>query len=258
MEHFNRDVAVQRFIDWVTTDETTRQRYRSVIEDDFSEGTDFLRHDLGMVLEAYANQRTEPSNKMPNAVWPCIDHSEFKADIPRVAYRYLSLTELHSDRFSDFLCRALLDSEIYPLAREMEHPRSILPAAIGHVAAYNLEANEKGSAFATIGAVLLLLAAIYLGALAAYLPAILAGGVAIWIFATKSRNRKAVANALGEISVGLRAAHGRLTQIRDEISRGTYEPTTIVSRLKAAEAESVYVPSIIYSVLAVRSGSARK
>jgi hypothetical protein len=259
MGNFDLEKAVRRFVDSVLADDdVSRKRYRNLLEDDFSEAALFLRRDIGMILEAYTNQRIEPAANMPNAVWPCIDHCEFKADIPRIAERYLSLSELHADRVSDFLCGALLDSEIYPLAREMENPRLVLPTALGEGAAYNLQRREKGSGFATAGAVLLLVMAVVLLASTAYFGAMLAGGAGVWIFATKSRNRKALTTALGEISGVLRTAHGKLTLIRDEISRGSYDRSAIVSRLKAAEASDIYIPSIVYSVLAVRSvGGAR-
>src|SRR5882724_2110701 len=106
MVSFDREEAVRRLIDFAFgDDEPLRRSYRKLLEEDFSTEANFLRNDLGLVLEAYANQRTTPSSKMPNAVWPCIDHSEFKAEIRHIAYRYMLLAKLRTKRISDFLCR---------------------------------------------------------------------------------------------------------------------------------------------------------
>src|SRR5207245_7447106 len=121
-------------------------------------------------------------------------------------------------RISDFLCRALLDSEIYPLAREMENPYSVLPSAIGYKATFAL---QKGSTFASIGGLFLVLLSVIFGLEGAPIAAIIFGGVATAIFAAKTLKKKNVNTGLGEIAIALRDAHAQLTLVRDEISSGS-------------------------------------
>jgi hypothetical protein len=158
MESFDRDKAVRSLIDFAFAhDELGRRAYRKVLEDGFSDHANFLWNDLGMVLEAYANQQATPASQMPNAVWPCIDHSEFKQEIPHVAYRYMLLSALHEKKLTEFLCRALLDSEIYPLAREMDKPASALPSVVGPRATFQLHKQEQSSGWLTTAGILLIL-----------------------------------------------------------------------------------------------------
>ena len=187
MVPFDRDEAVRRLIDFAFgDDEPGRRTYRKLLEEDVAPEANFLRDDLGMVLEAYANQRTTPPSKMPNAVWPCIDHSEFKAEIPHIAYRYTLLSTLRAKRITDFLCRALLDSEIYPLAREMDNPHSVLASTVGQRATLQLQKQEKGSGWATAGGIFLLLVAGIFALAGVFLVSAILLGLALWIFISKS------------------------------------------------------------------------
>ena len=103
MPNFDKDQAVRRLINTaLATDAEMRRLFHEALEDRTSPNFSFLHEDLALVLEAYANQR------LTNAVWPCIDHAEFKAEIPQIAHRYERLPELHATRIGDFICKALL------------------------------------------------------------------------------------------------------------------------------------------------------
>jgi hypothetical protein len=204
---------------------------------------------LSRFAEAYANQRATPASKMPNAVWPCIDHSDFKAEIPHIAYRYTLLPALHAKRISDFLCRALLDSEIYPLARDMDNPATVLSKAVGPGATFYLQKHARGGGWATAGAILLILMAIIFALAGVFDASVVFLGLAFWIFISKFKKRTAIGSAVAEMSLELRNIHRQLTKIRDEIGGGSYDGATIVNRLKVAETSGAYVPSIIYSLL---------
>jgi hypothetical protein len=278
MASFDRGEAVRRLIDFAFgDDEPARMAYRKMLDEadkadrdppspgqlayriilgeDFFNQANFLRNDLGLVLEAYANQHATPASKMPNAIWPCIDHSEFKVEIPHIAYRYALLPALRAKRISDFLCRALLDSEIYPLAREVDNPASVLSNVVGPLGALNLQRHERGSGWTTAGATLLILMAIIFALAGAFVVSVVFVGLVIWIFVSRSNKRKAISGTLGEISLGLKTIHGQLSQIRDEIAAGSYDGATIINRLKVAEASGAYVPSIIYRLLETQLGT---
>jgi hypothetical protein len=186
---------------------------------------------------------------MPNAVWPCIDYSEFKAEIPHIAYRHTLLPGLRAKRISDFLCRALLDSEIYPLAREVDNPAIVLSNAVGPGATFHLQKHARGSGWATAGAILLILIAIIFALAGIFVVSVVFLGLAIWIFISKYNKRKAIGSTVAEMSLALRGVHNQLTKIRDEIGGGSCDAATVVNRLKVAETSGAYVPSIIYSLL---------
>jgi hypothetical protein len=214
---------------------------------------DFFNNDIGLVLEAYASQRAADPKSMPNAIWPCIDHAEFKIEIPRIAETYLRLTEIHVPPITNFLCRALLDSEIYPLGREVNDPVSAIASASGPRVAAAVLDQQSASAVATWmgGIALLVVAALFAIAEVNWLAVLLLIG-AVWLFVARSRRTAKINTALAEVSQRLRAIYNRLVQVRDEVSGGSYNSAAIEARLKAAETDGAYVPSIIYSLLQPR------
>jgi hypothetical protein len=103
-----------------------------------------------------------------------------------------------------------------------------------------------------VGILLLLFAALFAAAGISWLAIGLLLGT-IWIFVAHSRRKTKINAALGEIGQSLRGVHNKLAQIRDEVASGSYNSAAIQERLKAAETEGAYVPSIIYSLLQIRS-----
>ena len=133
----------------------------------------------------------------------------------------------------------------------MINPYSALPSMVGHRAAHALEVKGAGSKWTTAA----VLGLIFLGLIAALANALfftfIFGGAALWIWLSKAKTKNTINTALGEVESHLRSAHAQLTQVRDEIASGSYNHATIVSRLKAAENDGVYVPSMVYSILAL-------
>jgi len=125
----------------------------------------------------------------------------------------------------------------------------VLSKAVGPRATFHLQKHERGSGWATAGAILLILMAIIFALAGVFFVSVVFLGLALWIFISKSNKRKAISSAVAEMSLGLRDVLMQLTKIRDEIGGGSYDGATVVNRLKVAETSGAYVPSIIYSLL---------
>ena len=68
------------------------------------------------------DQRQLALNPKSGRSYPLIDDADFKNEISDVASRYLELPNVQAPGVTNYLCCALLDTELYPLAREMKAP----------------------------------------------------------------------------------------------------------------------------------------
>jgi hypothetical protein len=212
--------------------------------------TDFLIGSVSELLDAYENQRELDLNPKSTKSRPLIDDADFKEEIPDMAHRYLELPGVQAPGVTNYLCCALLDTELYPLAREMKDPTDAISSAGGpQVARVMFSHSLFGRIFAWfINFIFLALAA--LAALAGF-PWVAIGLVVlvVWSVVGGIWQGRRVKKAVFGVGQKLRLAHGKLSIIRDEIGSGNYNSDVVKERLRSLEAEGTYVPSILYSLL---------
>jgi hypothetical protein len=161
---------------------------------------------------------------------------------------------VQSPGVTNYLSCALLDTELYPLAREMKDPRDVISSAGGpHVAMAMFSQSLFGriSAWFTTFVILALAA---LAALAGFRwVAIGLAVLVIWTVAGRILHGRRVKKVVFGLSQKLRLAHTKLSVVRDEIGSGNYNSDVVKERLHSLEAEGTYVPSILHSLLDLRA-----
>jgi hypothetical protein len=213
---------------------------------------DELEEQFKFIRQAYENQRAyERTGKHQ---WPRIDDAEFKGELPEIASLYLSTPGFQSAPRTDFLCKALLDTEIYPLKREMEDPSIAIPTIFGADVAAVVNRNRSSSGYGTwIGATALALFGLIFLVTELFWVGLILIGCGVSIVAARMRKQSKIKAGLAEISQRLRSIHGPMVSIRNEIEGGGYSASTMQVRLKNLESAGAYFPSIIYSLLESRS-----
>lgn len=186
-----------------------------------SDESEFLLGTIGELLEAYENQRAVDRNPKLTERWPRIDDADFKKEIPAIARRYLELPDVQAARVTYFLCCALLDTELYPLARDMKDPRNVIGSVGGpQVAMLMFSHSLFGRIFTwSINFIFLMIAA--LAALAGFLwVAIGLGALVMWSVVGGVWQGRRVKKFIFAAGQKLRLAHRKLSIIRDEIESG--------------------------------------
>jgi hypothetical protein len=133
---FDRNAAIRRFISRNYTGTSADKGFALTRQLDEcvplgSHESDFLLGAMGDLLEAYENQRAMDRNPKSTESWPRIDDADFKKEIPDMARRYLELPDVQAPGMTNYLSCALLDTELYPMAREMKDPRNLISSAGG-------------------------------------------------------------------------------------------------------------------------------
>jgi hypothetical protein len=209
----------------------------------------FLIEAVSELLDAYENQRKLDLNPKSTKSWPLIDDADFKQEIPDMARRYLKLPGVQAPGVTNYLCCALLDTELYPLAREMKDPSDAISSAGGPQLA---RAMFSQSLFGRISAFtsFIILALSAFAALTGFRWAAIGLIVlVIWIVVGHISHGGRVKKFVFAFSQKLRVAHSKLSNVRDEIRSGNYNSDVVKERLRLLEAEGTYVPSILYSLL---------
>ena len=78
-----------------------------------------------------------------------IDGMHDKAELERLAGRYIEFVELHAPAFTHMIAATMLDTELYPLRREIEDPTSVMvtqPGKISPLVAMQLALGKYGIA----------------------------------------------------------------------------------------------------------------
>lgn len=113
-----------------------------------------LKDTVGYVWEAWHNELAPEDEKNSRASYPLIDTIDFKSEMPAIAKRYLGTPASQTPFFTNVICAGLLDSELYPLKREIAAPETFFfrYGAGSFVAAF-FEASGAKSATAGAAAV---------------------------------------------------------------------------------------------------------
>jgi hypothetical protein len=215
-----------------------------------SEAARFILDSVGELLTAYENERLAKKNPNATGLWPRIDDADFKQDIIGIAKRYIDLPDLHAPGMTRLLACAVMDTELYPLAREMEDPAMAMARVGGPKVALAMFSQTTFGRISgwIVSVVILGIAAVswFLGLswLAIALAVFLAWGISREIIS--GRKIRAVIFKGG---LKLRALHQMLGLIRTEIASGSVNTPVIKERLRTSEREGAYVPSILYSLL---------
>ncbi len=252
---FDREAAIRRFIsrNYTGTSADKGLALKRQLDECAPFGSvesDFLLGALGELLEAYENQRAVDRNPKSTESWPRIDDADFKKGIPDIAHRYLELPDVQAPGVTNYLCCALLDTELYPLAREMKGPRNVISSAGGPQVAMAMFSHSLFGRIFTwfINFIFLTLAA--LAVLAGFLwVAIGLVVLVMWSVVGGIWQGRRVKKLVFEVGQKLRLAHSKLSIIRDEIGSGNYNSDIVKERLRSLEAEGTYMPSILYSLL---------
>ena len=75
----------------------------------------------------------------------------------------------------------------------------------------------------------------------------------VWIVVSRILQGRKVRKAVIAFGQKLRLVHHKLSIVRDEIASGNYNSDVVKERLGSLEREGTYVPSILYSLLDVRT-----
>ena len=211
---------------------------------------DFLIEAVSELLDAYENQRQLDLNPKSRKGYPLIDDADFKKEIPDMARRYLELPEVQAPGVTNYLCCALLDTELHPLAREMKDPRASISSAGGPQAALTMFSHSGLGRVFWWFTIFVFLALAALAAFAGFRwVAIGLAVLVIWSAVGRIWQGRRVRKLIAVSGVKLRAMHGKILLVRDEIASGNYNANIIKERLSSLETEGAYVPSIIYSLL---------
>lgn len=245
--------AHRRFLDRMFPVGPQRQNVARMAEgeDDDYETTEVL-NGLLQIDEAYFNQSV--ADRDPTAahtLYPLIDDLHFKSEIAAIAGRYLETPKLHAKQLSLFLVLALLDTELYPLRRDVRNPIDVLARATENPQIKLILFSRSGFGRVTNWIVSIMLLILALAAFAydlAWIGTLLAA-LLIWqavsVLLTSRRVKKAASLVEGNMTASLRS----LELIRSELVTGGFDADAMRQRLQRAEQSGLYVPSLVYPLL---------
>jgi hypothetical protein len=185
-----------------------------------------------------------------------IDRAHDKVELERLAGRYIELAELHAPAFTHMLAATILDTELYPLRREIEDPTSVMVSQLGKISpgiAMQLALGKYGVATSWIIILVCALASISVWNWLPWLAYVL-GAYAVYAALADLRMRHKLRSAKMQVQIAMQGIANRLETVRDEIARGNFNVAAIKARLQQIEKDRGYVPSIVYTLIAVHSG----
>jgi len=125
-KEYDWNAAIRRFLSRNYSRERAFALTSQLDEFPPSPEADFLIEAVSELLLAYENQRQLDLNPKASKSYPLIDDADFEKDIPDMARRYLELPGVQAPGVLNYLCGAVLDTELHLLAREMKEPRDVI------------------------------------------------------------------------------------------------------------------------------------
>jgi hypothetical protein len=199
---------------------------------------------FGYVMEAYhreheaalyvGDKRAGPEPLF----YPRIDDAEAKIEIWAKANAYLGKPWMQCRLATDFLLRAVLDTELLPLKREANDHQGVVAPFLRGAWWW----RPVLSAF--LGA-----SVIYAVINGDIIFAIMAAALLGLLFYRAPKHNP----AMSEIRETLPHLLGLLDDVRREVASGAYDAGVLSERLKRAETEGAVIPSIAFSLLKLRA-----
>lgn len=206
---------------------------------------------IGVIFEAFYNEKNKSKASTDDIVFPLIDHAEGKVVIREAAHKLSKIPEIQSSYFLNQALLAVLDTELFPLNRELTNSDNL-----------NLLLLQGGYRGFITGLFFGLMpnGFKWIFSILKYLYFIVLAGIMIISF---SSNNNWVGFLIGAYLIHsvykswkkrkfinrLVTCYSGLKQIRDEIKTTTYNSKHISEKLKEQEKYGAYVPSIAYSLL---------
>lgn len=213
--------------------------------------SDEFEQSIGVIFEAIHNEKNKSRAPGDRSLSPLIDDAYGKQEIWNAAQILSRTPGIQSQYFINTALKTVLDTELYPLYRELNDPDSFNSLLIknghrGFISGVISVMIPKGSIWTSV----ILKAILYLVLIAIAIISFISGNYWISLLAAgfyayfKFKRWK-----LKKFVKHLATCYGGLKQIRDEIEMGAYNSTRIAEKLKELEKNGVYVPSIAYSLL---------
>jgi hypothetical protein len=203
---------------------------------------------IGYFLEAMHNpspERDEEGNvKDLTYSDPAIDTVEFKGEVIIMAGEYLYHEWMHFKLFTDIILVSCLDSELYPLKREIDNPSQ---SQVGKGLTELPSKKPKGWLYSLFswGITFFTIYAIY----SHWVWASILGVIGLWLFMDNLRFVSESWLKREFFDLSMPVCYRRLKLIRDEIKDGNYNPIYIAARLKDCEQAGIAIPNIAFKVL---------
>ncbi|MEK6726116.1 MAG: hypothetical protein AABY54_06160 [Deltaproteobacteria bacterium] len=80
---------------------------------------------IGVIFEAFYNEKNKSKASTNDIIFPLIDHAEGKVVIREAAHKLSKIPDIQSSYFVNQTLLAVLDTELYPLKRELTDPSSL-------------------------------------------------------------------------------------------------------------------------------------
>jgi hypothetical protein len=247
---FNLTSAVGRFVERSYSHERAKQ-FLEEIRNENNWAARFFLGDIGYLIEANWNQKVFDDSRGKKQNYPMIDDVDFKSEAPNTAERYLENQQLASPVVAGFIAVALLDSELYPLAREFKDPLlTLVKNSSPKVAQGVIGLGSRGGRLIAWIINLVILGSGFWLATGNYFWLgwiLIAYGAYSLIIVTVQSIR--VRRGLHVFGNQLQAIHRALKLDRDEIASGAFDPPSMITRLKQQESNGAYIPSLVYPLL---------
>lgn len=210
---------------------------------------------IGVIFEALYNEKNKskaPKDWAGNLhISPLIDDAYGKEEIRKAAQILTKTPGIQSDFFLNTALLIVLDTELYPLNRELTDMDSFNSLLVrngyrGFIGGMIFAIMPKASVWiSVIFKAILYLALIGITVISilskTYWVGFLAGSFYAYLEYKRWKPKKFIKHLV--------TCYSGLKQIRDEIEKGSYNSKRITEKLKDMEQKGTYVPSIAYSLL---------
>jgi hypothetical protein len=228
------------------------QKYISEIEEYSGKfPSEKFEQSIGVIFEALYNEKNKSKAPVDRSISPLIDDAYGKEEICKAAQILSKTPGIQSSYFVNTALLTVLDTELYPLNRELTDTDSFNSLLIrngyrGFISGMISAMMPKGSVWiSVIFKALLYLALIGITVISIlskhYWVSFLAGSFYAYLEYKRWKLKKFIKH--------LATCYSGLKQIRDEIEKGAYNSKRIAEKLKDMEKNRTYVPSIAYSLL---------
>ena len=244
--------ASARFLGRMFPHPAQRQDAARMLQNDHDdyEATEVLGG-LLQIDEARFNQSLVDSKRSDDSLYPLIDHLHFKDEIVGIAGRYIETPMLHSRPLSLFLLVTALDTELYPLKRDVRNPLEIMSRYTENpnvkLALFSQSQFGRGSNWIMRLLMLSLASAALFNEWYWIGSAITA--LLVWHLISSFLLKRHVRKASFVVQENMTASRRSLELVRSEIATGGFDADAMSQRIKRSEESGLFVPSVVYPLL---------
>jgi len=220
-----------------------------------------LATSVAVFYEARHNQQRIKSEQYPGEfggehLFPLIDDFEGKSVLRNAAASYVLTPSLHCRRFAIDALTVVLDTELYPLIRELTSPadRAMMLSSNGLLGVVGGMVPSLSPGWQVMLALLGVVARLGVLLLAVFLwfsddtawSVVLIVGLGAVTYRQVMRRR-----AIRSLLLRLSNLRVKLQMVRDEVAEDGFSAVRIGERLRDAESAGAYVPSVAYELLSL-------